>query len=177
MHSAPPAASSTRRGFLGALSFVLGGAIAALAAVPVLGSVLSPLRRSPGAEAVPPIPVGSVNDFPVGVARRVELVRSVEDAWSRSEGTTVGAAWVTRQEDGSFTALSTVCPHLGCGVNRDDKGGFRCPCHTSAFAPNGARISGPAPRGLDPLRVEVRGETVLVHHQRFKQGVPDRQEV
>lgn len=172
-----PSVASTRRGFLGTLTFVLGGAIAALASVPVLGGVLSPLRRPKEADAVPPIPVGNVADFRVGVPRRVELVRAVEDAWSRSEGATVGAAWVTRRADGGFTALSTVCPHLGCGVNANAQGGFSCPCHTSSFAPTGERLAGPAPRGLDALTVEVRGDTVLVHHRRFKQGVPHREEV
>ncbi len=175
--SAPSSAPTTRRGFLGTLTFVLGGALAALASVPVLGSVLSPLRRSEGPGELPPIPVGSVADFRVGVPRRVELVRAVEDAWSRSEATSVGAAWVTRHQDGTFSALSTVCPHLGCGVNAAPNGHFACPCHTSAFSPTGERLAGPAPRGLDPLRVEVRGDAVLVHHRRFKQGLAQREEV
>jgi Rieske Fe-S protein len=173
----PP--TTTRRGFLGTLTVLLGGAITALAAVPVLGSLLSPLRAAPvpgGAE--PPIPVGNVGDFIVGVPRRVELVRSVTDAWSRSEASTVGAAWITRKADGTFTALSTICPHLGCGVNMDKRRGqFACPCHTSAFAVDGKRLEGPAPRDMDPLTVEVRGQSVLVHYRRFKQGTPLRVEV
>ncbi len=177
--SVPSSAPPTRRGFLGAATVLLSSAITALAAVPVLGSLLSPLRSSPreGAGAAP-IPVGNVGDFQVGVPRRVELVRSVQDAWSRSEATTVGAAWITRRSDGSFTALSTVCPHLGCGVNLDKpRGHFACPCHTSAFSLEGERMEGPAPRGMDPLTVEVRGQTVLVHHKRFKQGLAQREEV
>ena len=172
-----PSVPTTRRGFLGTLTFVLGGALAALAAVPVLGGVLSPLRRAKEPDALPPIPVGAVADFRVGVPRRVELVRAEQDAWSRSEGATVGAAWVTRREDGTFLALSTICPHLGCGVHFDGKDRFNCPCHTSAFTSSGERVSGPSPRGLDELTVEVRGESVLVHHRRFKQGVPHREEV
>ena len=175
--STPAPAASTRRGFLGTLTFVLGGAMAALASVPVLGGVLSPLRRAKQAPAEPAIPVGAVADFRVGVPRRVELVRAVQDAWSRSEGASVGAAWVTRHADGTFTALSTVCPHLGCAVNASGEGGFSCPCHTSSFAATGERLAGPAPRGLDALTVEVRDKEVLVHHRRFKQGVPHREEV
>ncbi len=175
----PPATNPSRRGFLGALTVMLGGAIAALASVPVLGSLLSPLRTAPRTgSGDAPIPVGNVSEFPVGVPRRVELIRSVTDAWSRSEATTVGAAWVTQHKDGSFTALSTICPHLGCGVNMDKQRGlFACPCHTSAFGLDGKFLEGPAPRGMDPLRVEVRGKEVLVHYQRFKQGIPGREEV
>jgi menaquinol-cytochrome c reductase iron-sulfur subunit len=161
------------------LTVLLGGAIAALASVPVLGSILSPLRSTPRSGAADmPIPVGNISDFPVGVPRRVELIRSVTDAWSRSEATTVGAAWVMRHADGTFTALSTVCPHLGCGVNLDTpRGLFACPCHTSAFSLEGKRLEGPAPRGMDPLSVEVRGQAVLIHYQRFKQGTPEREAV
>jgi menaquinol-cytochrome c reductase iron-sulfur subunit len=177
--SEPSSAPPTRRGFLGTLTVLLGSAIAALGAVPVLGSLFSPLRAAPrqgGAEE--PIPVGNIADFPVGVPRRVELVRSVTDAWSRSEATTVGAAWVTRHADGTFTALSTLCPHLGCGVNLDKQRNlYACPCHTSAFSLEGKRLEGPAPRGMDPLDVEQRGQAVLIHYRRFKQGVPAREEV
>lgn len=177
--SEPSSPPPTRRGFLGSLTVMLGGAIAALASVPVLGSLLSPLRASPQKGAADaPIPVGRVSEFPVGVPRRVELIRSVTDAWSRSDATTVGAAWVTRQADGAFIALSTICPHLGCGVNLDkQRNQFACPCHTSAFSLAGTREAGPAPRGLDPLQVEVRGDQVLIHYQRFKQGTPEREVV
>lgn len=176
--SSPPPAS-TRRGFLGALTVMLGGVIAALASVPVLGSLLSPLRTQPNKDAGDaPIPVGNVSEFTVGVPRRVELIRSVTDAWSRSEATTVGAAWVTRREDGTFLALSTICPHLGCGVNLDkQRNQFACPCHTSAFSLAGSREAGPAPRGMDPLKVEVKGDQVLIHYQRFKQGIAEREAV
>ncbi|MFL5350947.1 MAG: ubiquinol-cytochrome c reductase iron-sulfur subunit [Hyalangium sp.] len=174
--SAPP---TTRRGFLGALTVLLGGVITALAAVPVLGSLFSPLRSGPSTSATDaPIPVGNVSEFPVGTPRRVELIRSVTDAWSRSEATTIGAAWVTRNADGTFTAFSTVCPHLGCGVNLDKQRNlFACPCHTSAFTLDGKYKAGPAPRGMDPLEVEVRGKQVLVHYKRYKQGLPDREAV
>jgi len=177
--SEPSSSPPTRRGFLGALTVLLGGAIAALATVPVLGSLFSPLRTSPQKDAADaPVPVGSVSEFTVGVPRRVEIIRSVTDAWSRSEATTVGAAWLTRQADGTFIALSTICPHLGCGVNLDkQRNKFACPCHTSAFSLAGSREEGPAPRGMDPLKVEVRGDQVLIHYQRFKQGTPEREVV
>jgi Rieske Fe-S protein len=175
-HSAP---ATTRRGFLGTLTVLLGGAMAALASVPVLGSLFSPLRAAqPSSTADVPLLVGNLGDFTVGIPRRVELVRSVTDAWSRSEASTIGAAWLTRKADGTFSALSTVCPHLGCAVNMDkQRGHFACPCHTSAFALDGKRLEGPAPRGMDALTVEVRGQSVLVHYKRFKQGTPECIEV
>ncbi len=48
-----------------------------------------------------------------------------------------------------FRAVSAVCTHLGCTVNRAaDGNGFHCPCHGSQFDENARIISGPAPRGL-----------------------------
>lgn len=46
-----------------------------------------------------------------------------------------------------ISALSLVCPHLGCIVKEGD-GGFHCPCHGSQFDENGKIIGGPAPRSL-----------------------------
>ena len=67
----------------------------------------------------------------------------------------------------SFTAICVRCPHEGCDVDfvpdpqslppdvKDEIGHavdhsvYLCPCHNSTFkAEDGARLSGPAPRGL-----------------------------
>ena len=47
----------------------------------------------------------------------------------------------------SFRALSAVCTHLGCTIDRS-KTGFHCPCHGSVFDDTGAVLSGPAPKPL-----------------------------
>lgn len=54
--------------------------------------------------------------------------------------------------------LSAVCPHEGCTVVwRAEDDAFLCPCHDSRFNADGARMSGPAARGLDelPARIEA----------------------
>ena len=52
---------------------------------------------------------------------------------------------VYRDETGSCTAHSAVCPHLGCVVhwNPTEKT-WDCPCHGSRFDPLGQVINGPA---------------------------------
>jgi cytochrome b6-f complex iron-sulfur subunit len=50
----------------------------------------------------------------------------------------------------AFRALSAICTHLGCTVNRAGNGdGFQCPCHGSQFDADGNVIEGPAPQPLE----------------------------
>ena len=81
-----------------------------------------------------------------------------------------------RQKAGSVLAFSDICPHLGCSVGFDSaKKIFLCPCHGSRFsAEDGHLLGGPAPRGLDPLPVTVKGGTVSVTYERFVGDIPAR---
>ena len=60
-----------------------------------------------------------------------------------------------------FSALSLVCPHLGCVVNLTSDG-FACPCHGSRFFPDGSLRNGPASRPLTSLRIEENAEQHLI---------------
>jgi Rieske Fe-S protein len=60
-----------------------------------------------------------------------------------------------------FSALSLVCPHLGCTVEQTTAG-FACPCHGSTFASSGAMLSGPAGAALRSLQIEQNPEGHLV---------------
>lgn len=62
-----------------------------------------------------------------------------------------------------FRAYSLICPHLGCIVQQQPDGSFRCPCHGSAFDRQGERIKGPAARSLERLRVEIgpQGDVIM----------------
>jgi cytochrome b6-f complex iron-sulfur subunit len=61
----------------------------------------------------------------------------------------------------TFRCLSAVCTHLGCTVNRAERG-FHCPCHGSVFSPDGAVESGPAPRPLTWFLVTLSKDNRLV---------------
>ncbi len=72
-------------------------------------------------------------------------------------------------------ALSSVCPHEGCQVVwRDETNDFFCPCHDSFFAPDGARVSGPSRRGLDPLPSREKDGMLQVQHQMFANNTEER---
>jgi cytochrome b6-f complex iron-sulfur subunit len=59
-----------------------------------------------------------------------------------------------------FYALSLVCTHLGCTVEKKDQG-FACPCHDSRYDTQGNVTHGPADKPLKLLRVVVTAEGSL----------------
>lgn len=63
------------------------------------------------------------------------------------------AAW--RDDEGELHLHSAVCPHLGCVVHWNSaERSWDCPCHGSRFeARTGARLNGPADRGLEPIEL------------------------
>ncbi len=81
------------------------------------------------------------------------------------------ALWMYRDQQG-FYAISAICTHLGCIVAQDPNGGFRCPCHGSVFAADGAVRGGPAPRGLDwlALSLSTDGQLTVDKLNRVKSG-------
>ncbi len=71
--------------------------------------------------------------------------------------------------------LSSVCPHEGCNVALSDDGnGFFCPCHDSYFAGDGARVSGPSRRGLDPLPSRVNEGVLQIQYQSYVNNTEER---
>lgn len=74
-----------------------------------------------------------------------------------------GKFYVTRTQDG-LMALYWKCVHLGCTVPwNQSKQLFICPCHGSVYTPDGQNIAGPAPRPLDIMEIEVKGEDIIVN--------------
>ena len=75
----------------------------------------------------------------------------------------------------SFVIFSSICPHLGCRFNWNQEANrFICPCHGSQFDPEGTKLAGPAPRGLDPLPFRDKSGTAQVTWIQYKSGTPDR---
>ncbi len=66
-----------------------------------------------------------------------------------------------RLQDGSFSAVSTQCTHLGCEVKKE-RALLRCPCHESAYDFNGNVLNGPAEIPLRPYPVRANGTIVEI---------------
>lgn len=65
--------------------------------------------------------------------------------------------------EGSLSALSAICTHMGCTVNYNaESGRMHCPCHGSEFALDGSNIKGPAQHPLKQYAVAVeKGRLVI----------------
>jgi Rieske Fe-S protein len=159
-----------RRKFLKVLAGGTTAVLGVLAAIPGLGLLLHPLRGKATNAGSAPIRVGAVPaDVKPDKPMRVDVISNVTDGWARYENVKLGAAWLVRSPEGRVRAFSTVCPHLGCGIDWDDKSAkFVCPCHQSGFGSDGECLYGPSPRGLDELEVVTSDTEIRVRYQRFK---------
>jgi menaquinol-cytochrome c reductase iron-sulfur subunit len=170
--------ADSRRGFLKTLTVVLGAAVGAVLAWPLVRYVVFPAsRRTIHGGGDPVTVLGDERAVQAGKPVRVEVVVPEQrDAWAKQTDVRLGAAWLLRGEDGALRAFSTTCPHLGCAVDWDEGGKvFRCPCHTSAFGTDGARLGGPAKRGLDPLEVAAdKDGPVKVRFEKFVADTSER---
>lgn len=145
------------------LLVLLGTGTLAAAAAPVGGALLAPVRVTTVREGDEFVDVVGVDEILEGHPLRVVLRADRTDAWTTFRNVELGAAWIFKNGDGTVTAFAAACPHLGCSVQWvPEAERFECPCHDGVFAKEGARISGPAPRGLDRLQTRVERGRVLV---------------
>lgn len=73
-----------------------------------------------------------------------------------------GPLLVAQPSQGEPVAFSAICTHQGCTVVPDGEQ-LRCPCHGSVYeVATGENVSGPAPRPLDEVPVQVSGGQVVL---------------
>ena len=71
--------------------------------------------------------------------------------------------FIRRDKDGTLTAFSAICTHLGCLVNYNRlKAEFICPCHGGRYNLDGKVVAGPPPAPLNRLPVKAEGGNVVV---------------
>ncbi len=159
MEPAVPAdVSPPRRRFLARLSIALSGMIAAVATVPVLGFLLSPLTRTPPRAWRA---VGPVDRFKVGETVNVVFEDASPLPWAGVTART--AAWLRRDAGDRFTAFTVHCTHLGCPVRWVASAQlFLCPCHGGVYYADGTVSAGPPPRPLPQYPVRVRNGNVEI---------------
>ncbi|QSQ21614.1 Rieske (2Fe-2S) protein [Pyxidicoccus parkwayensis] len=73
------------------------------------------------------------------------------------------AIFVSRQQDGTLSAVDSICTHQQCPVEFDSaKDDLFCPCHGSTFTLEGAVTQGPATLPLKKFTVTETPDAVVV---------------
>ncbi|MEJ2314069.1 MAG: Rieske (2Fe-2S) protein [Nitrospirota bacterium] len=133
-----------RRSFLKSVLAGLGAAAVAVLGYPVM-RFLAPLRSAVATEKL----AISKTDIPSGDAK--EVIYNDKPII------------VINRRGKGYIALSRVCTHFGCLVMYDkEQGRLVCPCHAGIFTLEGNVVSGPPPRPLERIPIEVTGDMIFV---------------
>ncbi|MGH9771379.1 MAG: ubiquinol-cytochrome c reductase iron-sulfur subunit [Candidatus Acidiferrales bacterium] len=157
----------SRRTFIAWALGVPGAIIACLMCVPLVRESLYPVfAKGSGSSRWSDLgPADQYASLTTPVRKLIKL--QTVDGWRQVESENV--VYVTKGLNGKLEVLTAVCPHLGCEVAwQASADHFHCPCHGSVFAPDGTRISGPSPRGMDTLPVAVKAERLMVRYEYFE---------
>ena len=184
-HSTTPEPPPPRRDFFKKmLAGLIGGIVVTVPAAAGLLVFLDPLRRrgKGAADAGGFTEVAPLSAIPPdGAPRRFQVLAARTDAWNRHPAAPVGAVYLKRNPDApdKVVAFNVVCPHAGCPVEPAEGGSFFCPCHNSAFHPDGSIVEGKcvSPRGLDALDVDpdaLKAGRVRVKFQNFQAGTHEK---
>ena len=144
-HEGEDQLAESRRWFLLKLGMILNAVVGVVIATPVVGYLLSPVRRDDAYKSW--VSLGPLDSFPMGETRLATFRNPSRDPW---DGETDGVAcWVRRSGTSQFTVFAVNCAHLGCPVRWFPQSQlFMCPCHGGVYYSDGSRASGPPERGL-----------------------------
>jgi len=142
----------SRREFVTITVGAIGTIMVVSIGLPAIGYVLGPgLKVSKSAAW---IPLGKVDQFPVGEPTLVSFTRTQINGWERT--TNSYGVYVTKPASGDIYVLSNVCTHLGCRVTwKEDSKDYLCPCHDGVFDKEGLVVSGPPPGPLVSYETKI----------------------
>ena len=170
-----------RRKFLKVSTCALGAGAGLALVIPTLRLIAAPGSATTVTGPSEPLDLGLLSRFRFGAEpMKVEVIAPiVKDAWTAAHNVVLGAAYLMKTPGSDIpTALSAVCPHLGCAIGWDGTAkNYLCPCHDSTFGIDGARKTGPAERGLDPLPVAVKEGRLQLTWVRYRAGGSSREPV
>jgi Rieske Fe-S protein len=169
----------SRRRFLKLATCGLGGGVGAVIAAAAAKVIVAPAGRAVVTTPERPVDIAAASQIPDGgdPVKIAVIAPAIRDAWSSVEQVALGSAWL-RRSGATIEALSASCPHLGCAIRWSAQARhYQCPCHDSAFAPDGKPLSGPAERGLDPLPLEIVDGRIHLRWIRYRSGGHEREPV
>jgi Rieske Fe-S protein len=145
------ASLAPRRSFLALLTALGGVLAAAMVAIPGVGYLAAAVRRQKPADENW-VTLGAVSEFPKNETRLKTFDNPLAEAWDgicAQNGVWVRNLGRDEKFQDRFLVFAINCTHLGCPVEWFPQSGlFMCPCHGGVYYEDGARASGPPPRGL-----------------------------
>jgi len=175
---AAAADGTSRRDFLFKLGIGLNVVAGAMVSLPIIGYVMSSFVKIPKLTATS---LGPIDKFPEGTTRLATYENPYRRPWDGE--TALIPCWVRRIKGEEFQVFAINCTHLGCPVRWFPQSElFMCPCHGGAYYADGAKASGPPPRGLfryqsrieDGKLVILGGMMPTLGHQRVRAGNDER---
>lgn len=139
----------TRRAFLFAAG-AAGVAYAAAICYPVYRYLASPAEMAAAEAAVTEVTLKDAEKLPTGSVLMFKFG--------------VSPAMLIHHDDGTWTALTAVCTHLGCTVKYEpEMHRIHCSCHGGVYDPKtGANVSGPPPKPLRRFGVVISATGITV---------------
>jgi len=152
-------AGVSRRSFLFGVGAALNVIAATLLAIPVIRYVFSSFRRNVASQSW--IMLGELENFPENQTRLATYRNPYTRPW---DGMTANIpCWVRRLTGEKFQVFAINCAHLGCPVRWFEESSlFMCPCHGGVYYEDGARASGPPPRGLYEYEYKIEQRRLWV---------------
>lgn len=156
-----PSRPISRRNMLMTLGIGINAVAATLFSIPIIGYIFAPARRKEMRANLAWVSLGGITQFPEGETR---LATYRNPRVRPSDGETANiACWVRHVSADKWQVFAINCTHLGCPVRWFPQSGlFMCPCHGGAYYANGARASGPPPRGLFEYDYKVENGEIFI---------------
>jgi menaquinol-cytochrome c reductase iron-sulfur subunit len=150
-----------RRDFVKIMTTFLGSVMAVILGLPGIAYITSPAQRISKQDDW--IPLGSMEDYPIGVPTRFNFTRARVNGWEKA--VISYGVYILRKNDGQVKVFSDICTHLGCRVTwHPDIQEYVSPCHDGHFDIDGYVTKGPPPRPLDQYETKIDQEGDLYIH-------------
>lgn len=150
-----------RRQMLMSMGIALNAVAGILFALPVVGYIFGPSKRNEIRKELAWISIGSLANFPEGETRLATYRNPFVKPWDGDTGNI--PCWVRRISAEKLQVFAINCTHLGCPVRWFPQSGlFMCPCHGGVYYADGARASGPPPRGLFEYDYKIEDGEIFI---------------
>ncbi len=148
----------SRRKFLKSIVGAIASAVGVTIATPLIGYFLSPAWKKSDKL---PVAIARIRDIPVNIPTYATYEERFKDGWYTT--TLSKGAWIVNRGNNDVTVFDPRCTHLHCPYYWDkDAKIFQCPCHDGKFDIEGNVISGPPPRPLDKIHINIIEDTIFI---------------